>query len=67
MRKRTEDERVRVAHGIHSARATLDSLERALKLPGPIGSEAATALTLATLEIVRSISRHDALDLAGIE
>ena len=58
--ERSEGERERLQHALTRARATLNSLETALTLPGPIGHETAQALVTSALELAMLIARHDA-------
>ncbi len=61
---RREGERVRVRHAIERMRAHLGGLEVALRLPTPIGTEAAEGITRTALEIAMNIAKHDAYDQA---
>jgi hypothetical protein len=61
---RSQGERTRLEHSLKRARAQLDCIETALRLPGPIGADVAQAIVLGALEIAMQVARHDAFELA---
>ncbi len=56
---RIKGERERLAHAIKRLRGIIEGLEISLRLPGPIGADAAQAIHTSALEITASIARHD--------
>lgn len=58
--KRSEGEKVRMRHAIERMRASLNSLESAMKQPVPFGAAAAEAITGTALEIAMQVAKHDA-------
>lgn len=59
-RERASGERVRLRHSVERLRAQAGGIDKALKLNGPIGHEAAQAVVTSALEIAMLIARHDA-------
>jgi hypothetical protein len=63
-------ERIRLTHSLKRAHTVLDQLEIALRMPGPIGAEASSALMSAAIDISNQIAKHDAYlraeELAGL-
>lgn len=72
MKTAAADERKRIKHTIDRARSILDSIEMSIgfelasgvtiPIPGPIGNEAAQAITQVAQEIAGQIARHDVFD-----
>lgn len=62
--RRSEQERVRIRHTVDVMRPMLDGIEKALALPGPIGTDAAQAIVTAALAVAMGIAKSDAFDLA---
>ncbi len=64
---RADGERVRLVHSIARMRATLDGLELAIGMGGPVGLEAAQAVILTATEIALQVAKLDAYDLAAAD
>lgn len=62
--KRSDGERVRIAHSITRLRDTLDSAVATLGIGGSLGQELAQSLQLTANEVATQIARHDAFLLS---
>lgn len=62
---REEGERIRLRHTVEHLKAVVDSIEVALRLEGPIGTELAQTLTQVAIAGAMQIAKHDAFAMAA--
>lgn len=60
--KRSEEEATRILHELDRLEKTVVALRKAVVLDGPIGTEAAQAISQSALSVAMMVARHDAFD-----
>lgn len=62
-KKRSEAETIRIRHSVTILRAVLDSVDIAVSLGGPIGSDLAQTVLTSGSVLAMQIAKHDAFEL----
>jgi hypothetical protein len=64
---RSSDERTRLRYAVSHLRAAADSVETAMRLGGPIGTDVAQSIETAAANVARGIAKVDAFFLAELD